>query len=138
MILNELYQLYIQREQALEQTCNATHSGFSIGTLSPAKRAECDRQSERFRRLDRQIVEELKKLDGPAQLHGLTLWLTSDRLNFVPIDPSTGFPPGMSTNERSIFGTRVLYQYPGRPFPYADKARRPGPVPGTVRRPARA
>jgi hypothetical protein len=74
-------------------------------------RARADAISAEFRSADAAIVAELRRRAAPAALGEVTLWLTSDRLNFVHVETATGHLLHARPSERSHIGAALLFDY---------------------------
>lgn len=107
----ELLDLYRRRNACLKALGGPHQSGVSLGAMSAAQRGLADRLSREFRAADAAIVGELVARGSPARLSDVALWLTSDGLNFVEVDPTSGdlvyIDPKQGGTARSL-----LYRYP--------------------------
>jgi hypothetical protein len=107
----ELLALYHKRQDALDQIFDGPTQ--VLGEMAPEKRKHADGLSALFRRVDSKITAELCLRNAPAQLDGVTLHLTQDRLNWVPLQPGTlrpvlyGDSPYVKTPLKGTF-----YRYP--------------------------
>lgn len=111
----DLLELYHRRNARLK-SLGGNGSGIPLGAMGSADRAEADRMSREFRAADAAIVAELVARGRPARLGEVTLWLTSDSLNYVELDPKTG-DPLYADKERGTISRSVLMKYIGRKFP---------------------
>ncbi len=113
MTTTELHNLYLARQTALARSVN-THN-IPLGRMKPEVRAEVEADSKRFHQLDRQIVAELREHPGPVDLPGLTLWLTSDALNFIATFPGTQRPLMLGSGTYKYdYSPTIFYRYNGR------------------------
>jgi hypothetical protein len=74
-------------------------------------RARADAISAEFRSADAAIVAELRRRAAPAALGEVTLWLTSDRLNFVHVETATHRFVHATDREQGHIGAALLLDY---------------------------
>jgi hypothetical protein len=106
---NDLLKLYNTRQQALDNTASRCNP---LRDMNAVDRAFIDKASATFAATDKAITAELRKRQGPARLRGVTLHLTADKLNFIPLNPKTNQPLHASAAELKKWSSVALYHYP--------------------------